>query len=72
MERLSLSLSDDLAARIRAAANDDGETLSSWLARAAEARLLLRHAAAAIAHWEREHGEITEADVSAVESAWRE
>lgn len=72
MERLSLSLPEDLAARIRDAAQADGSTLSAWLARAAESRLLLRNASMAIADWEREHGEITEAELAAVERAWRE
>jgi hypothetical protein len=72
MERLSLSLPHELAARIRAAAHADGSTLSAWLARAAESRLLLCNAAQAIATWEREHGEITEAELAAVERAWRE
>ncbi len=72
MERLSLSLPEDLAARIREAAQADGSTLSAWLARAAESRLLLRNASLAIGDWEREHGEITEAELAAVERAWRE
>ncbi len=72
MERLSLSLPDDLAARIRLAAHDDRASLSAWLARAAESQLLLRNAGKAIAAWEREHGEITEAELAAVERAWRE
>lgn len=72
MERLSLSLPEDLAARIRDAARAEGSTLSAWLARAAESRLLLRNAADAIAAWEREHGEITAEELQAVERAWRE
>lgn len=72
MERRSLSLPEDLAARIRGAARAEGATLSAWLARAAESRLLLRDASAAIAAWERERGEITEAGLEAVERAWRE
>lgn len=72
MERLSLSLPEDLAARIRDAAHADGSTLSAWLARAAESRLLLRNASQAIADWEREHGEITGDELAAVERAWRE
>ena len=71
MERLSLSLPEDLAARIRDAAHADGSTLSGWLAQAAESRLLLRKASRAIADWEREHGEITEAELATVERAWR-
>ncbi len=72
MECLSLSLPEDLAARIRDAAHADGSTLSAWLARAAESRLLLRNASQAIADCEREHGEITEAELAAVERQWRE
>lgn len=72
MECLSLSLPEDLAARIRDAAHADGSTLSAWLARAAESRLLLRDASQAIADWEREHGEITAAELAAVERQWRE
>lgn len=72
MERLSLSLPEDLAARIRDAAHADGSTLSAWLARAAESRLLLRNASQAIAAWEREHGAISDEELAAVERAWRE
>ncbi len=72
MERLSLSLPDDLAVRIRDAAHADGTTLSAWLAHAAESQLLLRNASGAIVAWEQEHGEITDAELAAVERAWRE
>lgn len=72
MERLSLSLPEDLAVRIRDAARADGASLSAWLARAAESQLLLRNASKAILAWEREHGEITDAELAAVERAWRE
>ncbi len=71
MERLSLSLPDELAGRIRDAAQADGATLSAWLARAAESQLLLRNAAHAIAEWEHEHGAITEVEIASVERAWR-
>ena len=71
MERLSLSLPEDLAVRIRNAALADGASLSAWLARAAESQLLLRNASNAIAAWEREHGEITGAELAALERAWR-
>jgi hypothetical protein len=71
MERLSLSLPEALATRIRDAARAEGATLSAWLMQAAESRLLLRSASQAIADWERAHGEITEAELDAVERAWR-
>ncbi len=72
MERLSVSLPEDLALRIRNAALADGASLSAWLASAAESQLLLRNATKAIAAWEHEHGEITAAELAAVERAWRE
>lgn len=72
MERLSVSIPGDLAARIRDAAHADGSTLSAWLARAAESHLLLRNASLAIADWEREHGEITDDELAAVERVWQE
>ncbi len=72
MERLSLSFPEDLAVRIRDAALADGASISASLAQAAESQLLLRNASKAIAAWERDHGEITEAELAAVERAWRE
>lgn len=71
MARLSLSLPDELAGRIRDAAQADGDTLSAWLARAAKSQLLLRNAARAIAEWEHEQGAITDAEIASVERAWR-
>lgn len=71
MERLSVSLPEELAGRIREAANEDGSTLSAWLAHAAESQLLLRNARHAIAAWERDHGPIADAELAAVERAWR-
>lgn len=71
MERLSLSLPADLAARIRDAAQAEGSTLSAWLARAAESRLLLRNASQAIAAHEQVHGEITADELATVERSWR-
>lgn len=57
MERLSVTLPVELVERVRDAAEADGATLSGWLARAAEAQLVLRGAAQAIAAWEREYDE---------------
>jgi hypothetical protein len=70
MERLSLSLPSCVAERIRDAARDEGATLSAWLLRAVEDRLLLRNAAAPIAAWEQEHGALSAEERAAVEGAW--
>lgn len=70
MERLSISLPKDLAARVREAAQADGSTLSAFFVRAAESHLLCCQASQAIAAWEREHGEITEQELAEVERVW--
>ena len=71
VKRLSRSLTENLAARMRQAARAEGTSLSEWLRRAAETQLLLRNAADVITAWEQEHGEITQAELAAVEAAWR-
>jgi hypothetical protein len=71
MERLSLSLPEDLAARVRLAAQQEGASLSAWWIRAAETQLLLAAAGRHIAEWESEHGAIREEELRAVEAAWR-
>jgi hypothetical protein len=62
-EKLSISLDAELAARVRAAASEQGVSVSTWLATAAEAQVrqrLLREALDALAG---EIGELTEEDV---------
>ncbi len=62
-EKLSISLESDLAARVRAAASEQGVSVSTWLADAAEAQVrqrLLREALDALAA---EIGELSEDDV---------
>jgi len=39
MQRITLHLQDDLAREIRLAAQEAGQTLSTWVSRAARARL---------------------------------
>ena len=71
MERLSISIPEELAHRIRQAARSQGGGLSAWLARAAEHQLLLDRAEVAIAAWEEEHGPITDAEIAKADRAWR-
>lgn len=71
MERLSLSLPEDLALRIRRAAEEDGSNISAWLSQAAETQLLLRNANRAIASWEAEHGRITDDELTQADLLWR-
>lgn len=63
----SLSVDEDLASQIREAADEAGESLSAWVAEAAERRLHLDAMAHALGDYEAEHGAISEKDVNA---AW--
>ena len=71
MERLSFSLPEDLAGRIRDAAREDGTSLSAWLTQAAETQRLLRNARSAIQAWEQANEPITDEEMACAERAWR-
>lgn len=70
MERLSISLPDQLARDIREAALAGGAGVSAWLARAAETQLLLERAAETIRTWEEVHGEITADEMARAQAEW--
>ncbi len=70
--RISISLPSSLAARVRKAARRERAAVSAWVADAAEKKLLLTNARAAIAAYERAHGEITDEELARAERAWRE
>ena len=67
--RLAISLDEELARRIRAAAGD--QPISTWLADAAQRKLRAQGLARTVADWERAHGAVTDAERAAVERAWR-
>ena len=71
MERLSISLPEHLAREVRDVAREDGLTLSSLVAAALAKELRLRHARAAIAEWEGEHGAISAEELERVRARWR-
>lgn len=60
ISRLAISVDADLAERIREAA--DGGTVSSWLADAAERKLRAQGLRDVVADWEKEHGELSDAE----------
>jgi hypothetical protein len=62
-EKLSISLDADLAATVRAAAAEEGVSVSTWLARAAEAKARQRHLREALDEFATEHGALTDADI---------
>lgn len=59
MERFGVSFDEDLAAEVRAAAQDAGQAVSAWLAEAARRRLARDGLLAVVADWEAEHGPLT-------------
>lgn len=72
VEKLSLSFDPILAERARKAAETTGRTLSGFVAEAVEYRLKLEEARALLGEWEREHGPVTEEELSQVKSKWRD
>ncbi len=69
-ERLAISLDPDLSARIRDVAGAAGASISAWMADAAERKLRAIAARAALADYEAEFGEISDAEVERVRKAW--
>lgn len=63
----SVSIDDDVAARVEAAANEDGVSFSAWLSSAAEHRLLVRAGLQGVREWEAESGALTEEELLAGE-----
>ena len=63
VEKLSISLDANLAATVRAAAAEEGVSVSTWLARAAEAKARQRHLREALDEFAAEHGALTDADI---------
>lgn len=62
-EKLSVSFDPSLAAAIRAAAAEEGVSVSMWLAGAAEAKARRRHLRDALDGFAAEHGVLADADV---------
>ena len=62
-EKLSVSFDPSLAAAIRAAAAEEGVSISMWLAGAAEAKARRRHLRDASDDLAAEHGGLGDADI---------
>ena len=65
-EKLSVSFDPDLAATIRAAAADEGVSVSQWLAGAAGAKARRRHLREALDAFAAEHGALTEDEIERI------
>lgn len=64
----SVSLNDDVAASVEAAAKEDGVSFSAWLSHAAERQLMVRQGLKGVAHWEAESGSLTPEEIAAGEA----
>ena len=64
----SVSIDDAVAARVEAAASEDGMSFSAWLSAAAEYQLLVRAGLRGVQEWEAEAGPLTDDEVSAGEA----
>jgi hypothetical protein len=63
----SVSIDDDVAARVEAAASEDGVSFSAWLSAAAEHQLLVRAGLRGVQEWEAEAGPLTAEELAAGE-----
>jgi hypothetical protein len=64
VEKMSISVDGPLGAAIRAAAREAGQPVSTWVARAAEARLRSVALAHFLDEWQAENGVISEAEIA--------
>jgi hypothetical protein len=64
----SVSLNDDVAASVEAAAKEDGVSFSAWLSAAAERQLRVRQGLKGVANWEAEAGSLTAEEIAAGEA----
>jgi len=64
----SVSLVDEVAAAVEAAAKEDGVSFSAWLSSAAERQLRVRQGLRGVAAWEGEAGSLTAEEIAAGEA----
>lgn len=64
----SVSLNDDVAAAVEAAAKEDGVSFSAWLSSAAERQLVVRQGLRGVAAWESEAGPLSAEEIAAGEA----
>jgi len=64
----SVSLADDVAKAVEAAAAEDGVSFSAWLSGAAERQLRVRQGLRGVMSWESEAGPLTAEEIAAGEA----
>jgi hypothetical protein len=68
VKKLSIALNESVASGAASAAARTGISLSAWLNAAAERALLVENGLAAVAEWETENGELTDAELAWADS----
>ena len=63
--KLAITVDPEVHARVVAAADAEGVSVSAWMTAAAKYALKLRDGLAAVAKWEAEHGAFTEEELDA-------
>lgn len=66
--KLAVSVDADVHAKVLAAAEAEGTSVSAWITAAARRALLVRDGLAAVAEWEAEQGALTQAELEAARS----
>jgi hypothetical protein len=61
--KLAITVDAEVHERVLAAAADEGVSVSAWMTAAARRALLVPDGLRAVAEWEEEHGELTEAEL---------
>lgn len=72
VEKVSLSFEPELALQMRELAESEGKSLSAFVADAVQHKLKLQLARELIRDWEAEHGEITEVELRAARTRWKD
>ncbi len=67
VDKMSISLVDDLGDAVRSAARKSGVGLSTWLAQAAAAKLRAEALSEFLDDWERVHGPLTPTELARAE-----
>jgi hypothetical protein len=63
--KLAITVDPEIHAKVVAAANEEGTSVSAWMTNAARRALLARDGLQAVAEWEAEHGALSDAELAA-------
>ncbi|MHB1510266.1 MAG: hypothetical protein ACYCST_12605 [Acidimicrobiales bacterium] len=63
--KLAITVASDVHAQVLAAAAEEGVSVSAWMTAAARRTLLIQDGLRAVAEWEHENGELTDAELDA-------